>query len=345
MAATNYPTFVGVAEANQLDQALDRIAQALVDRRAQFLFGAGMSHGSNLPLGSDLAVALLRRFFPGMNTPSDERLKTLAVEFPLESIVYAVEQKPGLKRDDLTRVLREIFINPNPAPNEGHHAFMSLLGVPPRISAVFTTNYDTLLEQVLGPDFAVAITEKNATNIDQERDGGKIPVIYLRGNLDGDYEITEREIGSEKFRLLHEELKIALHRADAFVFVGYSLSDIDFRQIYRRFLDQLKDRKATGKTTYFVSPPKDEFSYTLGKAIWQLRQAEWIPLDSKSFFTRLNDVVKNRFLADITAEVKKKYAVNDTEMKALIERTAKLWRMDTQDALLFLYEARSRIGG
>src|SRR5437660_12055688 len=101
---------------------------------------------------------------------------------------------------------------------------------------MFTTNYDTLLEEALGPDFSESITEKNAAEIQQVRDDGKIPVIHLRGKLDGDYQITEPEIVSDQFRLLNMEVRAALHHADAFVFVGYSLNDIDFRQFYFKFL-------------------------------------------------------------------------------------------------------------
>jgi hypothetical protein len=348
IAMASYPSFIGVSEANEFGQAFNHIAQALVDGRAQFLFGAGMSRESGLPVGSDLAKALLEQFFPksgGSVAPSEERLEDLAFEFPFEAIVHAVEQKPGCKRSDLTKALKKLLVDPNPSPNAGHDAFLSLLGARPRVKAIFTTNYDTLFEQALGPDLCVPITEKDAAEIGRVRDVGKIPIIYLRGKLDGDYQITEPEVVTPKFQLLTEEFKSALHYAEAFVFVGFSLNDMDFRQFYFNFQEQLKARNTSGKTTYFVSPPKDEFSYSLGCAIWKLRQALWIPLDGKSFFVKLKDVVESRAVEGMRTVVKAVYNVNDAELDDLIDRMAKVWRANKQDALVILYDNRTLIGG
>ena len=348
MSSIDYPQYIGASEENKLAQAFDRIAQALVEQRAQFLFGAGMSRDSHLPLGSQLAMVLLRQYFPKTGAGkdlTDERLTQLTAEYPFEAIVHAIEQKPGCKRDDLTRVLKQILLDPNPEPNEAHHVFLSLLGARPRVRTIFTTNYDTLLEKTFGPDLGVAITEKNAADIQQVKDQGKIPIVYLRGKLDGDYQITEPEINPDQFHLLMEEFKVALHTAEAFVFVGCSLNDIDFRQFYLTFLDQLDTRKKSGKTTYFVSPPHDKFSYMLGSEIWDLRKALWIPLGAEGFFKRLKGVLENRTLDRIRSEARMRYEVNDAELDDLVGRTAKLWRMNEQDALLFLYEARTRIGG
>jgi hypothetical protein len=343
-----YQKFIGASEVNEFGQAFNHIAQALVDGRAQFLFGAGMSRESGLPIGSGLAEALLQQFFPksgGGVAPSDQRLQNLAAEFPLEAIVHAVEQKPGCKREDLTKALKQLLVDPNPKPNAGHEAFLGLLGARPRVKAIFTTNYDTLFEQALGPDICTPIVEKNATEIDRVRDAGKIPIIYLRGKLDGEYQITEPDIVTDRFRLLTEEFKSALHYAEAFVFVGFSLSDMDFRQIYLTFLEQLRARGTSGKTTYFVSPPNDEFSYALGSAIWKLRQALWVPLNAKDFFITLKEVVENRALDGIRSAVKAAYNVNDAQLSELIDRTANVWRLNKQDALVVLYDNRTLIGG
>jgi hypothetical protein len=239
-----------------------------------------------------------------------------------------------------------LLVDPNPEINEAHRLFRSLLGVPPRLKAIFTTNYDTLLEQALGPNFSTPITEENAgSEIEKTRELGKIPIIHLRGTLDGPYQITEPEIGSNQYNILKEEFRIALHSSDAFIFVGFSLNDFDFRQIYLEFLEQMKLRKPSGKDTYFVSPATDQFTYVLGSAIWELRKAIWLPLDAETFFVKLTDAVENRALRSVREEVKKKYGANETELADLIDRTARMWRLDKEDALLFLYEARTQIGG
>lgn len=177
MTTPDYPDFIGFKDANSFDQALGRIGRALVERKAQFLFGAGMSRDSKLPLAHGLAVTFLRAYFTsdegGTKLVPEERLAALTAEFPFEAIAYAVENMPGLKRDDLTKALREVLIVPQPEPNEAHRDFLSLLGVPPRIRTVFTTNYDNLFEQALGTDFAVPITEENAKDLDNVREEKK----------------------------------------------------------------------------------------------------------------------------------------------------------------------------
>jgi hypothetical protein len=72
----------------------------------------------------------------------------------------------------------------------------------------------------------------------------------------------------------------------------------------------------------------------------------WIPMYAEVFFTKLKDVVENQALDTIRSEVKRKYGVmKEAEYDDLVKRTAELWRMNAQDALVFLYEARTRIGG
>ena len=348
MTDHGYPDFLGFKERNLCDTALRRIGRALVEKKAQFLFGAGMSRDSGLPLGPDLTKTLLREFFANLedeDTAPDETLDRLTREFPAEAIAHAVEKKPGCKREDLTAALKALLVEPQPQPHEAHRDFLSLLGVPPRIKSIFTTNYDELFELALGPDFATAITERNATELDQVRNAARIPVIHLRGRLDGDYLITEPDILTDRYQILMEEFRMTLHSADAFVFVGFSLNDVDFRKIYAEYLATLDLRPTTGKDTYFVAPATDRYSWALGSAIWTLRRAVWIPLDAKTFFARLRGTVESLALTEIRAEVEKKYGVKGRGLADLIESTAQLWRLSREDALVFLFEARTRVGG
>jgi hypothetical protein len=331
-----------------IDRALEHIAEALLAGNAQFLFGAGMSRASGLPTGNELALALLEEFFARPRregTITDERLQQLAQEFPLEVIASAFERSSSHGRSSLTAVLAGLLANPDTEPNDGHHAFSALLGAPPRVTSIFTTNYDILLEKELGPELAVAITERNAEKLASVRRSSQIPILYLRGKLDEDnYVISEREVLSPKYRLLVEEFRSALHLAGAFVFVGFSLTDPDFRTWYQAFQEQLEIREANGKKTYFVMPAQDEFSYALGDKIWQQRNAVWIPLTAEAFFVQLKIVAQGRTLYNIRREVRSDYGVNDAQLEELIQQTSEAWRMSADEALIFLYEARTRIG-
>ena len=55
-----YPLY---APETELDQAIGRIAQAVFDYRAEFLFGAGMSVDCGVASGAQLAREMLKSFF------------------------------------------------------------------------------------------------------------------------------------------------------------------------------------------------------------------------------------------------------------------------------------------
>src|ERR1700682_2713567 len=103
-------TYPPYANTDEIDQAFARIAQAVMQKRVEFLFGAGMSVDSKVPAGALLAQKLLRLFFPetGASPPSDDRIKELAQEVPFEALVAAV-QTSRKNRADLTQDLIQIL--------------------------------------------------------------------------------------------------------------------------------------------------------------------------------------------------------------------------------------------
>lgn len=345
-----YPNYIG-GDGDTLDQAFMRIAKATITNKAQFLFGAGMSKSSGLPIGKDLLIELLKDYFPspGINPPSLDRLKDLASEFPLEAIVEAIEKKPGLQRDDLTNSLKDLLLDPTKEPSKAHRDFMSICyyGGSPKLLTVFTTNYDYLLEREIGSDRAKTITESNMREIRKAQQDGLIPVIHLHGILDETYEITESDVFSTKYSLMKPEFRTALYIADAFVFVGYSMADPDFKRIYMEYREDWKSRRENkDKTTYVVSPPRDQFSYRLGSNIWRLRGAIWIPLNAEKFFAKLKHFMESYVEAETRKKVKQLHDIEDEDaLNDKIERIAKILGVENSDALQFLLEANRSAGG
>jgi len=345
---SSYPDFVG--DTNRLDQALLRISDGLKDRRTEFLFGAGMSKESDLPIGGELLVKLLNNFFPsfGDNPPDEARLQELEGAFPFEAIMEAIENMPGGKREDLTQALKALLIDPQPEPAQAHHDFLSvcLWGARPRLHNVFTTNYDSLLEDVMGKALSVPITERNAKQMREAHDSGKICVIHLHGMIeDGDYKITESDLYTKTYSVLAGEFRNAL-TADAFVFVGYSMNDPDFRDLYMQHRREIIDRKRVDRDTYVVGPARNEHEYQLGKAIWDARGAVWIPLGAGAFFSKLKTIVTTRVEDRIRTEVMRKFDVKDDAALAdFLARTSKLLRVDNDEALVFLHDMRKPTGG
>lgn len=348
MSDSFYPSFIG--DTHRLDQAFERIIQALRTRNAQFLFGAGMSESSGIPIGLALINKLLKVFFPSSseNPPNDEELKKLAHAYPIECIVEAVENMPGPGRSDLTGLLESIFIEPEYRLSSAHHDFQSvcLWGGSPRLYNVFTTNFDMLLEKALGHRLAVPVTEKNAKYIKEINQNGKICIIHLHGRLDEDYKITETDVYDKTYRVLNNEFRSALTTSDAFVFVGYSLNDPDFRDVYMDFRREILDRKTVNKETYFVSPAEDEHHYKLGKAVWDARGAIWIPLKADDFFAKLKLIMDSGLRRNMVEKAMEKYHYkDDAAFEEFVNKTAKLFQIDHDEAVVLLNEIPKPSGG
>jgi len=347
----SYPSYVGGTDSDDIDRAFEAIVDALISDDAHFLFGAGMSRESDVPTGLGVGKDLLRVFFPstGANPPTDERLGALTTEFPLEAIAEAVEKNLGGTRDDLTNVLKKILIEPDFPVSDAHKEFVSICywWGRPIPNQVFTTNFDSLLEEVFTTDRAVPITEENATDIKKLQQKGLLPIIHLHGTLETQYQITETDVFDTRVSILNNEFQTALFNARAFVFVGYSMMDPDYRRIYREYRSEWRLRKNNSdKKTYVVLPPNDGFSYRLGKKIWEERGAEWIPLGAVEFFAKLKDLMSTHAEADARKEIMSKYRIQDEgALENLIETTMRILGGTRQDGIGFLLQTRTSLGG
>lgn len=342
-----YPEFLSEREKLKLDQALNRIAEALKAGEAQFLFGAGMSQSSDVP-GTDAVVSrFLKDYFTDRDL-SAERLRMLGQEYPFEALLEVFKKMPGSERD-FTRKLAEQLLDPKFEPSQAHKDFLSLCWgeSEPRVPVIFTTNFDLLLEQQIGFDRSVTITETKAKEINQTKRDGKIPVIHLRGILeDGDYQATESELFTNTYHALYYEFEVALYKSDAFVFVGYSMKDPDLRHIYLTYRDRIRNRDDLKRDTFVVNPVDDWDSYDLGKAIWQRRGAIWFPIKAELFFAKLKQAMLKQEDTSVRRSVMEKYHLGDDEvLKEHIERASQILRISQIDGLQFLGETMPRGGG
>ena len=327
-----------------INRAIKRIADSLLrgDNSIQFLFGAGMSVESNAPTSRDVSMHLLSEFFPDdfEQIPAD-RKEELINEYPFEAYISAIE-KTYNKRDDLTKILNELITPSNLTIHQGH---IDLVGIcdfskPPLLNRIYTTNFDQLIEEAFGKARAKKITNRNPEEIRDLEKKGKIPVIHLHGTLDeDDYQITEDDLWKDNFNILHQEFEISLNM-DVLVFVGYSMNDPDFRDIYLKYKNKMVSRDSSkGKWTYIVSPTKDKFSYLLGKDVWLTRQAHLIPLTASDFFARLKNRIELNIEENIAETVKKYHDLEKNEKKfnQLLIDTANTLKCDNRVALLYLY--------
>lgn len=347
----NYPNYV--KDPTELDQAFNRIVKAIINGDAEILFGAGMSRESVVPTGKELLLALLNEFFlpQGINPPSQERLDLISNEFPFEAICEAIENMPGTKRNDLTNLLRKQILDTGNEPSQAHLDFLSVIhdGGGIRFKQIITTNFDYLIEETIGRERTIPITEENRRDLEKSQQNGLIPIIHLHGLLDKpgqDYIITESDIFRLEFSSIKTAFQTALYNADAFIFVGYSMTDPDFRRIYLEFRNQIKDRKTRDKDSYVVYPANDEFSYYLGRKIWELRGAIWIPLAAGAFFAKLKYYMSSRAYIEARNAIKIKYNIKDENfLDDLIKRTKDIFGITDSAAIRFLLQTQSRLGG
>ena len=348
-----YPRYV--ADPSKLDRALERIARAVLDYRVEFLFGAGMSKTSKVPTGYALTLRFLSQFYPpaGQKHPSPKSLKRMALDFPLEAIAEVVERMPGKGRADLTKRLTDALFDDLKPELSAHDVFLSICSWDgsPRVNRLFTTNFDTLLEQAFG-DKAVSITADNFPEMrDAQRPGNSIiPIIHLHGTLDATYKITETDVFDSTYDPTAAVFRAALAEADAFVFVGYSMSDPDFRSLYMSHRDAIQGRRrgtsTEDKTTYVVGPARDPFHYELGTEVWAGRGAVWFPLDARTFFEELRLFLEHGSGSTMLKTLKKSYKLQDEGVfRQKVDRIGQTLCLDPGDAMAFMMQVRKRSGG
>ena len=345
------PQYPSYAPETELDQAIGRIAQAVFDYRAEFLFGAGMSVDCGVASGAQLAREMLKSFFPSpTKTPTDSELAQLAHDYPLEAVAEALQRRPGKGREDLTTLVNGILATTAANPGDAHDIFLSICfwDGQPRVKRVFTTNFDDLLQRVFGRKGEVIHKANFAKIRDAERDR-RIPIVHLHGVLGSKYQLTESDVFTSAYDPTHSLFRSALAEADALVMVGYSMTDPDFRSLYMRYREEINARDpgthSEDKTTYVVGPCRDAHAYALGNKIWKARGALWIPLTAKEFFAKLRLFMEDRAGRLMMASLKTKLAyADDAAFVGSVARIAATLCIDQSDALGFLREVRTRSG-
>nr|AUN37030.1 hypothetical protein [uncultured bacterium] len=350
ISANGFPDFLGASERSTFEMHMRDIAHALCIGRMELLAGAGMSRESGVPCGAELGKLFLESILSANPTtaPSAARIDELLKRHPLELIAEAVEQIKGTKRAFLTALLTKHFVTTQYDLNAAHKTLQTLhlwFGKP-LFSRIFTTNFDLLLEKTFG-DCAKTITETNYSQIRECEINGLLPIIHLHGTLERDdtYQITEKDLFNPSQRFLKNELLNALYVADAFVFIGYSMSDPDFRSLYREYLNLMELRQQIAAKTYLVAPASDWAEFMLGQEIWKGRNAVWIPLDASSFFRLLRNELERISDAEVRSRLKKRLSIQDDD--ALDERLAELaatLEYTIDETKSFLLDSRDKSG-
>lgn len=267
---------------------LRSIAKLVVQRKVQFLCGAGMSKASHCPLSSELAAKMVGEML-GADTSND--IKLLVGRYPFEAIAGAyLEIQDHLR---LKKLIAEELDQGEGNLHAGHHA-LEYLASQGYIDKIYTTNFDLLLEEAFG-ERKCSVTDDDAYLVHEARMQNKIAVIHLHGTLNSHkYRIDERDtyhLDTALARVLMADMV-----THWFIWVGYSLNDVDLRSIYLSMRDMLARTDDLVKKPYVVHPLTDELDgeakakqleVRLATAVWKARGATFIPLRAEEFLPAL----------------------------------------------------------
>ncbi len=210
------------------------------------LFGAGSSFPSGAPIGKKLAELLAEKF----KIASDSSLS-------LPEIASLSEKAHS--RKELVAYLRSIF---NPlAPTGG------LMNLPNYDwKSIYTTNYDTLIEQVYKKHGKNLITYKSNFNFGLSDKNTATKLFKLHGSIDEDVAdghvsrliitLKDYDLANEYRELLFDNFKIQISSGNL-VIIGYSLADPDLKAIVDEALRRKRDAGASGKI-FLLLYEKDE---------------------------------------------------------------------------------------
>ncbi|WPC08100.1 SIR2 family protein [Globicatella sp. PHS-GS-PNBC-21-1553] len=195
---------------------IENIKKAIKDDKLVLFVGAGISMESGLPSWNDIIGVFLNE----LNIDKDSRNLDYLKIAQMYNDEYGSQQY--LER------INEIFsIHKNAIPNHYHNLIAKI-----NPKHVITTNYDSLLERSLNSGikkYEVIIEDK-----DIPYSLGNNYIIKMHGDLSTDFVFKEEDYLNyeENYRMISSIIKSIISN-NTVLFIGYSLSDPNFHEIYR----------------------------------------------------------------------------------------------------------------
>jgi hypothetical protein len=328
------------------DNEIAQIATQLVKGRLGLLIGAGMSVPSAGIPGSALSKKLVwKALFKHKHVPLDpafeEQLVSVSSKYPLEAIAEACSQVFAYGEHELQALLENVVFPDGSHRHAGHTALASIVNRY-ALRTIYTTNWDTLLEDAIGTGVAESITESDLRRLDEVYDSGHVAVVHLHGTF------TKTPLVREPDLMDPEKPLFQLFLADlikkAFVFVGYSLSDPNIRALYWRSRQMLSTRdKQLNKLTYVVSPAQNDVERRTASAVWHERGARYIPMGAEDFFAALQAEAATHALSALKDDLRRRLNVGPDELRKKIDQVLVSFpEFGSEDQVLFYLAAATR---
>ncbi len=202
--------------------------QDLVSNRCLPIIGAGFSKNADIPKNKKML-------------DWDELGKAIAEDIQDYKYTNAIDAISAFcheySRTNLVEKLTELLLLSSVKPGKTHKAFCEL-----QFDIVCTTNFEFLLEQGYGliPKYCRPIIDEDQLSISNTSDG--ITILKLHGDLHHPNKLVVTEEDYDRF--LTRNPMLATYLANLLItrtllFIGYSLDDTDFRQIWQVIKDRL----------------------------------------------------------------------------------------------------------
>lgn len=213
-SATRYFTLATIHE------QVKHVASAISSRQVAVLVGAGISAHSGLPLANAVKKAILTE----LPIPHNDLKDILASRLPFEAFIETIGH--ALDLEQFLGLFKETHPNRN-------HTFIARLAKTDHLHAIYTTNFDTLLEQALQHDkvrYSAYYAESQFATLDLSVSAHNVVLCKLHGTVDDAASIrtTLRSVASRSLSQARanvlDHLFSSGHHAVVLI-LGYSCSD------------------------------------------------------------------------------------------------------------------------
>jgi len=259
---------------------MEFIFQKIYEGKVVLFLGAGASVTSGGPVSSELVKRLHIKF--------EKVNKEIA---DLNELCEAIEFTEIYGRKEVYNYLQEIFINLK--PSESHKILSKYDWL-----AIFTTNYDTIIEQAfreegrLKPPKVIRSSDDNFNPFNRD----VCHIVKLNGcasrNFDerGNMAITTMDIEkAKKEREKHYELLFQAIKDGTLIFIGYSFRDLLALNVMRDVVEQIGERNVPFSFALFPNLSKME-----DWEINRLKAMKIIPIEEnfQGFCSKLKEKVR-----------------------------------------------------
>src|SRR5262249_25083180 len=279
----------GVGDAPDLAELATQVEESVRGRRCVLFIGSGLSTAAGFPswdlLNERLADAL--GILKDREAGEEFERRKRGLDYSLDVAQWYADRHA---RDDpgaLTRQVCATYGNTDGRPIRPTVAHYLLMSLPARL--ILTTNYDDLLEQALLGlrRYPEKIVQRE--HIPRTAGGAAVPVVKFHGDAHTGARVVLRRDDYDRFFLDHPDMDLLLRGLllnHTFLFVGYSLRDPNFLQIYnhvRHILGECQRR------AFVVTVEESRLTTGFQQAYWRARNLDVLAMPGATFPERVGN--------------------------------------------------------